>query len=499
MRLLLFAIAVLCACRPMSISTSEVRDDELTPTAVSSSAILETLTYVFYRGNPTPPPPTADELAKAEAAFAELTGQEKTLLEKIYGDRYSLMALAARDTDGDGIKDFRVSHYYGKFHEGDLDLDNDGIRNIYDINPYDPQIGGRDANGDGIPDSGFVDENNNRIPDHIDWSLTMEDRPQSASMIASQKKLFDRHKIILVERSADFNASTVQAIEDAILLVFGGVFAQQPVLPTLRTIASEDIVLVIPEEGGETNAMVMSFSNTMVVYKSGLNASPLVRLGLLVHELGHNLQYAQDYASDSIEEGNRTYYPQPVFFGSLSPWGWETDRSTESSWQPFTAFTPIYEIVRPRFTYQQKGEAEWTEFVNAAWEEYGGDYLSAPSMQEKYIVSDYSLTDPYEWESDNLIAYVFNRMEVYGAQNMGFDRAELANRMASLISIDWPGFLHTNFEGSPFSEHFSTRYPLSEDAVSTLAQRYLTPIMQSGMQLTGYGKRSGHRCSRHRD
>jgi len=101
-------------------------------------------------------------------------------LDELYGRRDDLKALALRDSDSNGVPDFRASDYYGKFMEGDIDVDGDGVRNLYDAHPFDTVRGGDDVDGDGIPDTGFADENGNRLPDHIDWSI--EGDPELAAI-----------------------------------------------------------------------------------------------------------------------------------------------------------------------------------------------------------------------------------------------------------------------------------------------------------------------------
>ena len=93
----------------------------------------ESLAAVFYRGNPLPPPPTDLELNEARAKVRKAPRWERRLLKQLYGRERELWVYATRDSDGDGIFDFRVSDYYGRFLEGDTDLDGDGIVNVSDL------------------------------------------------------------------------------------------------------------------------------------------------------------------------------------------------------------------------------------------------------------------------------------------------------------------------------------------------------------------------------
>ena len=169
---------------------------------------IRSLDYVYYRppgsglavGDPLDVPlPQGDELAAYHALYEQSDAEALAYLDQLYGKRDDLKALAIRDSDGDGLPDYQVSDYFGKFMEGDLDGDGDGIRNLYDSHPYDRTEGGQDTNGDGIPDQAgsFIDANANGLTDHLDWAIHKDDQ----EMAEIQWRLFDQHKIILVERN----------------------------------------------------------------------------------------------------------------------------------------------------------------------------------------------------------------------------------------------------------------------------------------------------------
>src|SRR5690606_17929856 len=94
----------------------------------------QTLKNLFYKSNPLPPPMTEKEKTVTKELLAENDSNEEIdLLRKIFGREYDLITYATRDSDGDGVLDFRVGTDDGRFYEGDLDIDNDGIFNTYDI------------------------------------------------------------------------------------------------------------------------------------------------------------------------------------------------------------------------------------------------------------------------------------------------------------------------------------------------------------------------------
>ena len=170
--------------------------------------------------------------------------------------------------------------------------------------------------------------------------------------------------------------------------------------------------------------------------------------------------------------------------------------------------TPAYELVRPNWTWQGKLPSWWESWMDSIWSRSGfSGQLRHPEVQQRHIVSGYSLGDPFEWMSDNQIAYVFTELEKqYFKNNSITDEASRKNtqeKIASQVSVDWPSFLHLNFDGAPYYEVFKKRYPILVKDKQIMAQRYIKPIIEGGFGLTDtknlapHGK-PGHRCSRHR-
>src|SRR5690606_9919552 len=183
---------------------------ELAPSA-RAQAQRDSLRRVYYRNNDAPPPPSAAELRRLDRDLATAPPVEVKELYDLFGDDTELLAYATRDTDNDGVLDYRVSEYRGKFFEGDIDVDGDGIRNVYDAAPYDRRVGGVDRDGDGIPDKpgSFADRDGDGIPDHLDWS-----RRKPEPLPELQANLFRDFGVILVERSSRCTPALAQAGAD---------------------------------------------------------------------------------------------------------------------------------------------------------------------------------------------------------------------------------------------------------------------------------------------
>jgi hypothetical protein len=437
--------------------------------------------------------PEGDEVMRFLAAREGIDSQALELLDEFYGQRDGLKAVAVRDRDGDGMPDYRVSDYYGKLSEGDVDVDGDGVRNVYDDAPYDPSQGGHDDDGDGIPDSAFADTNGNGLPDHVDWALHGKDR----EMAEIQLGLFRDHKILLVERDADFDLPLARAADDVVRRVFRAYFEKSPVLPTLRTIAVEKTALLhsllalLAED--ETSAQVFSQTQSLTVYDPGRETEDaLGLLGLFAHEMGHSYHMALDWdASHPDLENRRTDFPAPNFVKTVARFGWTVDGYYDGRFEGTVRPEPQFlyiGISEPVFLLKGRSPDDWEGWLNAIWEEMGEpeDYLTHPSFVKEEVVGDYSLTSPYEWYGDNLLAYVVTVLEETALERIASGGSgpeveaaqELAReRLMESLRAVWPGFDHRNI-GREARAYFGETFPIREDDRQLLVERYILPIIE---------------------
>lgn len=436
--------------------------------------------------------PKDGELEDYQALRARTDSQALDYLDELYGKRDDLKALALRDSDGDGVPDYRVSDYYGKFMEGDVDVDGDGVRNIYDSGPYDPSAGGRDADGDGVPDVAgtYADANANGLPDHLDWAI----HKNEPRMVEIQWRLFDRFNVILVERNASFDAALAEAVDDALNKVLRAQLEQSKGIATLRTVAVEQTALLgkflaaIAEDS--TSAQVFSQSQSLTIYDAGRNVPYDVGLfGLLVHELGHSYHMSLDYESeDPTLENGRTQFPAPIFVQLIEPFGWarqgyyDAELAGQLSIVPRFAYAGISE---PLFRFKGSTPEEWDEWVWQTYDRLGQppDYLERQPFRERAIVSDYSLTTPYEWYGDNLLAYVVLELEQQlladlAKQGRAGEAAVAKQKIKEAMREIWPGFYHGNIAPQAVI-YFRRLFPILPEHRSELAKKYLQPLVDS--------------------
>ena len=421
----------------------------------------DSLTNVFYRDNAPPPAPTPQEIRLAREKMRDAEPWERELLESLYPDDPELWAYAIRDSDEDGVFDFRVSDYYGRFLEGDTDLDGDGLDNVLDEAPY------AVADGTGGPDT---------IPGGLDWAQL----GKPSEMVRIQGDLFDQNRILLVERSAEFTPELAQAVYDVITKVYREIFADSGMLPTLRIIATEESSLLDREDeaGASDFAQVLPATQTLEIYRRGIDAPPAIQLGFLAHEIAHNIQFSLDYDAQRQEEIiRRNYFAAAHFFDLVEPYGWTIVPTEADPEAEFNLFRPQYVSQEP-YEYLYMGEPleDWEAWLAAIYEEVGEDaYLTDERITEMHILGDYSLSGPWEWYSDEVIAYVYLAMLdslVDRCQPSEWEALRMAFQKET-VEREWPYFRFENARDDDIQIHLRQVYPMDSAEVSQLAESYL--------------------------
>ena len=405
--------SMVLGCARRSVGTA----DASSASAHRADLQRATLDTVFFRGNPLPPAPGKEEREEARARVGSASEWERALLQKLYPDDDELWALVIRDSDRDGIKDYRVSDDCGRLLEGDTDVDGDGRPNVFDIEPYH-----RATEGPG-PTRG------RSIPEHLSWRSS----GKPSEMASIQERLFRDYGVLLVERSAEFTPELAVAMSDAIARVHRKVLSRGG-LPTLRVIATEESSLLLPnaEEGAEDFAQVLPATGTMEIYRRGIDSPPLVQLGFLSHEISHAVQYALDF--DQARRSEIVLHNEvkaPKFHALVARYGW-TRREVDAD--PTTRF----ELFRPQYIssdtyeylYREEELVAWEDWLAAIYDEVGeANYLTDPRIAELHILGDYSLSSPWEWYSDHVIAQVY--MAMFDALRSGCNDAEVEQLQAA--------------------------------------------------------------------
>ncbi len=423
----------------------------------------ESLSNLFFRGNPLPPQPSDEELAITRRQLRRARRWERRLLKQLYPDDVELWVYATRDTDADGVLDFRVSDYYGRFLEGDTDLDGDGLDNVLDAEPYKASDATQPM----------------RLPASVDWALV----GKPGEMAAIQRELFEKHRILLVERSAEFTPQLARSVLDVVTRVYGEVFEKGGILATLRIVATEESSLLDPEDeaGASDFAQVLPATQTLEIYRRGIDEVAVIQLGFLAHEIGHNIQFSLDYDRQRQDEIlRRNYFAAPHFFELVRSYGWSIVETRADKRAEFELFRPQYIAQQPyEYLYLEEPVEDWEDWLAAIYEEVGEEkYLTDERITELHIVGDYSLSGPWEWYSDQIISYLYIAMldslvdscspSEWNALRQAFQH--------ETVEAEWPYFRFENGRGAEVHQHFRQVYPLAGEDAAYLARTYLLSI-----------------------
>ena len=420
-----------------------------------------TLGHVYYHANPYPEEPDAAEIRRAKVRIEDADAWERQLLTQLFPGDESLQALAIRDLDSDGIHDYRISDYYGRFLEGDTDVDGDGVANVLDREPYDASV---------------ADPQSDQLPSHIAW----RGRGKPDEMVRMQETLFRDYGILLVERSAEFAPELARSVFDTVTRVYAQFFAHAGQLPTLRVIGTETSSLLYAdaEEGAGDFAQVFAATRTMEIYQLGIESPPIIQLGFLAHEIAHLVQFAMDYddeQQDAIVRDNR-FDPQR-FHALVADYGWTVVPYDVDPESIYRLFRPQYISIEPwSYLYFDESPEEWQAWLTAIAEEVGAPAYLADSRITAYnIPGDYSMTNPWEWYSDHVIAYVYLSMLRSLADDC--ERAGLKGLARELqeqvVAEWWPAFRFENARGAAIQEQLAAAYPMQPDDLEYLARTYL--------------------------
>jgi len=131
-----------------------------------------------------------------------------------------------------------------------------------------------------------------------------------------------------------------------------------------------------------------------VYYRNG-PIPPVVQLGFVVHEIGHNEQFAMDFDAERQDEIlQRNVFVAEQFHDLVAKYGWTTVDYEPDPETEFKLFRPQY--ISPDaygYLYYNETPEEWTEWLAEIFAEVGeDDYLTDPRLHEIHALGDYSLS-----------------------------------------------------------------------------------------------------------
>ena len=181
----------------------------------------------FYQGEKLPPKILESEFEGYKKALEskDISKEIKDKLEKRFEGDYALMSYEYIDMDDDGIDDWDWNENLGMYVANDQDLDDDGITNFLDENPYDSKVLSSDRDLDGIPD-------------HLDWDDNgdgvAEDKKISKDLVELQLDIFKKFKILVINQEAYHDHNTLKASVDVLTLAFFNIIKNHKSFPGVQ-------------------------------------------------------------------------------------------------------------------------------------------------------------------------------------------------------------------------------------------------------------------------
>jgi hypothetical protein len=421
---------------------------------IGHSEQLDSLRAVYYRGGELPPDPSPAEISKLRQLKADPNlKKDAVFLDTAFPSNEKLQAIAIRDHDGDGIKDYRINTC-GVFRENDPDADCDGVPNVLDSSPYDGVANPGTSACDPEPDWNRItnDRDSDGLPDQIEWQQSGTGSADENFAAAVQKALYRDYKIVLVDRRTHMPPAMAVELDHVIREIFRGQI--RPNFAPLRIIAADQSIC------GDDDSYGWASPENSAIYLTPLTSKlrPILRLEILVHEITHTLQYALDFSPQDVRGfRTRNRYRSDRFHQFAATLQWV---ATPNS--PFKDL-PDYKLAVKScddddypFTFTYRGrsvgdwQTDWDNFVSKS----SVPLSENPQLRAQNMVSRYGLDDPWEWDAEYNAAFVLNQLLAAAKQLCTAGQAAvLSNRLHHDIKqVGWD-YVNENAIGLASYEH----------------------------------------------
>ena len=428
---------------------------------------LESLRSVYYRGGALPPDPSETELASLRELKAETNLQEHaTFLEDAFPGNEKLQAIAIRDHDRDGVRDYRITKC-GEFRENDPDSDCDRVANVLDDSPYDSTATPGTKTCEGEPDWHEItnDHNANGLPDQIDWRVLDASSSARKRPAEVQEGLYRDYKIVLVDRRTRMPAAMAVDLDRIIRDIFRDQIL--PDFPPLRVIATDISVC----GDGDTYGWASPESSTVHVMRDTTTLSPILRLEVLVHEIRHTLQYARDFtAADLLGFRTRNAFDSDGFHAYARSLEWRADPKPDAqSRAPYRLAVWNCDDDETDYPFD-------LFYLDREAKDWISDWGRFTSSQRKahHMVDEYAFTSAWEWDAEYTAAFVLNQITRAASRVCTPNQARvLRRRLRNDIANAWD-YYHENARGLDSYENvIASQFHVDDATWDALARRFL--------------------------
>ena len=347
---------------------------------------------------------TAEQSARANRQYIRMDPDSRQQLMARLRDR-SLRVLALRDSDNDGILDFRVKEH-GSFMQNDPDADNDGVINLLDPRPL-----SADALGDSLTKN---DLNNNGIPNHLDWATTDPEighRRKSRKLIEDQARIYNEYGLVLIEAPGSEISPELVAMTEDVLEIYSQIYERDKLANAARSISLLDQYDVDPFD---VLAEVSPVNGQIVLYDFGLKnfvrdaKSRIAAFLVFVHEFAHVMQNAMDFPLNQQDLLINNSHSNPVNFINLMnrEFGWKITKPRTRREEKKPVFVDHgEEAILAKEVYRGKPLKKLKAKCEAVVGESRNRILS-----DNKSVTCYAFYSAREWHAESIAAAVHAKM-----------------------------------------------------------------------------------------
>ncbi len=379
---------------------------------------------------------TAAQHQRARKRFHSLN-REDTLFFKTHLKPEMLKLLALRDSDGDGILDFRIKGE-GTFLANDTDADNDGIRNLFDPRPQTAgPIKDQTVNND---------EDQDGLPNHLDWSNTNRFsfvKQKKRYLVEAQLSAFQKYGIVYIQSDYIFTPELADLAID-VFNIFDRQYQKYNLEMNAQSFTTALQYDVTPNDG--IVAEVSPVNGQIIIYGEGISnisksADKLIStLMTVIHEFTHVVQNAMDYPQNQTALLEQNIHQQPTIFASyVNQLGWQLNTRNRKDNLPNHGYVNHdQEPIAPVEIYKNR---ELTTIAKICTGEKHPtlDQATRKIWKEVNGIQCYAFVSVREWHAEYVAVTVLSAMYSRLKQTHGNVAGKIIRRAQAKIKLDFDG------------------------------------------------------------
>ena len=421
---------------------------------------------------------TAAQHQRAQERFRSLNGED-TLFFKTHLKPEMLRMLALRDSDGDGILDFRIKGE-GTFLANDTDADNDGIRNLFDPRPQTARpIKDKTVNND---------EDKDELPNHLDWSNTNRFnfvKQKKQYLVDAQLSAFQKYGIVYVQSDYIFTPELADLATD-VFNIFDSQYQKYNLEINAQSLTTARQYDATPNDGIVAEASPVN--GQIIIYREGISnisksADNLIStLMTVIHEFTHVVQNTMDYPQNQTALLQQNIHQQPnIFAAYVNQLGWNINTGNLKDNLPNHGYVNHdQEPVAPVEIYKNR-ELTTIAKICAGEKHPTLDKTTRKIWKEVNGIQCYAFVSVREWHAEYVAVTVLSAMYSRLKQTHGNVSRKIIRRAQAKIKLDFDGegYDYNNADKKAVNT-ISEDLKISNNLLDRLNEKYLVePFLHS--------------------